>query len=468
MVALHTVPTEAMPLDPSFRDGDLVLALPNDAVLDRAGADALVGFAAADPADAWFGDIIVGRQLRRRAAWSPTRILVDPLAAAPLATRVGWLRGHGLSAPGPELPFLLARHGADVAHITTPLTHHESSPTLETGPIHDHLAALNLPIRLTAAGELRPTDGFEPEVSIIVPTAGMALPDGTPAIRRLLERLGSLAERFEVVLVIGDEFEGDPTVLKELGHTVVRRPRGPFNFSTAVNLGVLGARHDVVLLLNDDTEPADDADADSPPTAFVDRMAMHLADPSVGAVGALLTYADGTVQHAGIVMDDARPLHPFVGWDPADTAVFGGTSSRDVIAVTGGCMMLRRADFLAVGGLSPAFPLSFNDVDLCVRLRRTGARVVLEPGARVVHHETLSRTPEIGAEEWDRWIHRWGEIVDPWYHPGYARPDDPHALSHNADHLPPPDGDPAAPHPVLRRPLLHSRVHRGRPVRVGG
>jgi GT2 family glycosyltransferase len=125
--------------------------------------------------------------------------------------------------------------------------------------------------------------------------------------------------------------------------------------------------------------------------------------------------------------------------------------------------MLRRDDFLAVGGLSVGFPLSFNDVDLCVRLRRTGGRVVIEPAARLVHHETLTRAPEISADEWDRWIDRWGEIVDPWYHPAHHRPDDPHALARNADHLPPRPDDP----PVVvqaRRPVLVSRVHRGRPA----
>ena len=141
-------------------------------------------------------------------------------------------------------------------------------------------------------------------------------------------------------------------------------------------------------------------------------------------------------------------------------------AAREVIAVTGGCLMMRRADFLAVGGLSTAFPLSFNDIDLCIRVQRAVGRVVVEPMATLVHHETLSREPVITAEEWDRWIGRWGEIVDPWYHPGHRRPDDPHRLARNADHLEPGPDDPT-PQPQARRPRLRSRVHRGRPGSPG-
>ena len=459
MVALHPLPSEPASLDPSIPDADLVVALPVDAVLDPDGAAFLLERAAADPADAWFGDLVVGGRVHRRTAWSPTRLLTDPLAAAPLAVRAGWLRAHGIGPAAAELPFLLARTGADVVHLTVALTRHGSPPApVDPSTIAGHLAALGIPAVLDPTGRLQPDPSFAPEVSIIVPSAGATLPDGTVAAHRLVERLGPRPDRIDVVFVIGDEFRGDPAALEGPGRTVVRRPSGPFNFSSAVNLGVLHSRADHVLLLNDDTEPDG--------TEFVDRMALHLVDASVGAVGALLTYPDGTVQHAGVVIDDARPLHPFVGRDPGDIVVHGGLLAREVIAVTGGCLMMRRADFLAVGGLSTAFPLSFNDIDLCIRVQRAVGRVVVEPMATLVHHETLSREPVITAEEWDRWIGRWGEIVDPWYHPGHRRPDDPHRLARNADHLEPGPDDPT-PQPQARRPRLRSRVHRGRPGSPG-
>ena len=369
--------------------------------------------------------------------------------------RAGWLRAHEIVEPS-SLPFHLARTGADVAHVTAVLTRHAGAPDGPDPPVVvEHLAALGLPAILDTDHRLTPRPGFAPEVSIVIPTAGATLDDGTVAVARLLDRLGPLPDRVDLVFVIGDEYRGDPSWLEGPGRSVVRRSPGPFDFSDAVNLGVLHATATHVLLLNDDTEP-DGAE-------FLDRLALHLADPAIAAVGALLTYPDGTIQHAGVVIDDARPLHPFVGWAPSTIEPHGGLVARDVVAVTGACLMLRRADFLAVGGLSTAFPLSFNDIDLCVRLRRSVGRVVVEPGARLVHHETLTRAPVIAPEEWDRWIDRWGEIVDPWYHPAFHRPDDPHQLARNADHLEPRPGDPVHP-PVARRPVLRSRVHRGRPA----
>ena len=99
--------------------------------------------------------------------------------------------------------------------------------------------------------------------------------------------------------------------------------------------------------------------------------------------------------------------------------------------------MSRRSLLLALGAMSTHFPLSFNDVDLCLKIRRSGHRVIVEPAATLVHRESFSRVARIFDWEWDRWIDRWGEVTDPWYHPGYRRPDDPENLRLNADHLEP-------------------------------
>jgi len=457
MVALHPVPSDSASLDSSFHDDDLVIALDADGALRPPGAAALLEFAADCSADAWYGDIDIAGAVTLRSGWSPTRLIADPTAATPLAVKAGWLRRNETSPAARDLALRLVRSGAEVAHVTAVLSSHRTAPVgASADDLTRHLRAVGLRATVDDQGRLQPTADFAATVSIVIPTAGATLEDGAVAIDRLLEQLHPVPARFELVIVVGDEFRGDPGLLEGPGRVLVRRPPGAFNFSTAVNLGVLHARSDLVLLLNDDTEPVD--------CGFVDRMALHLDDESVAAVGALLTYPDGTVQHAGIVIDDARPLHPFVGWEPAATAPHGGLTARDVAAVTGGCMMLRRTDFLAVGGLSTSFPLSFNDVDLCVRLRRAVGRIVMEPAATLVHHETLSREPVISADEWDRWISRWGEIVDPWYHPAYDRPDDPNALARNADHLPP--GNDSISVVTARLPRLRSRVHRGRPTPV--
>ena len=129
------------------------------------------------------------------------------------------------------------------------------------------------------------------------------------------------------------------------------------------------------------------------------------------------------------------------------------------MSVTGACLLARRCDLVAVGGLCEEFPLSFGDVDLCMKLRRFGLRVVVEPAAVLVHFESASRYPQIRKQEWDRFIYRWGEVVDPWYHPAFHRPDDPENLRLNADHLDPVDQDGQW---SPRDTAIRSRVHHSR------
>lgn len=455
MVALRTIPLGSDSLPGSIPDDALVIALAGDASLDPDGAALLVEAATAVDADAFFGDVVVGGVRERRPAWSPTLLRTDPTAASPIAVRAGWLRSHGLAGIGPDCGFRLIEGDATVAHVPVVVSQHPAPLTRPTvDEVRGHLLWLGLPHEIGGDGGV-PTvrDDFTPAIDVVVPSAGRpVVEDGPMALETLLESIPP-APGVRFIVVVGDEFAGDTGRLTRADVDLVRRPAGPFNFSSAVNQGLLTASADLVLLLNDDTEQL-------APRSFA-AMAAHLHDPGVAAVGALLTYPDGRIQHAGIVLDDARPLHPFVGWVPADAARHRALVAREVAAVTGACLMARRDDLLAVGGLSTGFPLSFNDVDLCVRLQRTVGRVVLEPAARFTHHETLSRDPVITGAEWDRWIDRWGEIVDPWYHPGHRRPDDPHHLHRNADHLEPIE-DPPVGVADVRLPRLRSIVHRGR------
>lgn len=469
MVALRTIPLGAGPADTGspprepvsagIADDDLVIALDTDATLDPDGAALLVTAAEHLDADACFGDAVIAGVRHRRPAWSPTRLRTEPTAASPVAVRAGWLRARGLDGIDPDLVFRLAEGAARVAHLPAVVSHHEgplAAPTVDE--IRGHLLWLDLPVDVDAVGD-PPTvrADFAPRIDVIVPSAGRAVTDGGPMALEQLLASRPPAPGVHFLVVVGDEFAGDLAPIGRADVDVIRRPPGPFNFSAAVNQGLLAASADLVLLLNDDTEQI-------APRSLA-AMAAHLVDPTVAAVGALLTYPDGTVQHAGIVIDDARPLHSFVGWSLRDATAAGALVAREVVAVTGACLMARRRDLLAVGGLSTGFPLSFNDVDLCVRLQRAVGRVVVEPQARFVHHETLSREPVIAADEWDRWIARWGEIVDPWYHPGHHRPDDPRRLHRNADHLAPDlaaETDPVVGPDDARLPEVHSIVHRGR------
>ena len=402
----------------------------------------LDAFAQRPDADAVYGDIEIEGTIQRRTAWSPTRLLVEPNACAPLAVRCRTLAELGCGITDPALPLRLARRGSVVLHIPAVLSRHSQElPGADSDALNAHLTATGIAATVVEgdqAGRFRlvPDQSHKPGVSIIIPTAGKALDDGEGgelAVERCLATIAADARtNLEVILLVGDEYQGDPEQIADAGLPVrlERRPPGPFNFSAACNQGILAARNELVLLLNDDTEV--DAGA-------IDAMAVHFGDSSIGAVGALLRYPDGTIQHAGMVMDNAHPLHPFVGWSTEDSQRFGGALARDVIAVTGACLMSRRSLLLDLGAMSTDFPLSFNDVDLCLKMRRSGYRVIVEPEATLLHRESFSRVAQIYEWEWHRWIERWGEVTDPWYHPGYRRPDDPTNLRLNADHLEPPE-----------------------------
>ena len=119
-------------------------------------------------------------------------------------------------------------------------------------------------------------------------------------LKRCLETLALLEPKpTEVIVVVGDEFQGEPPQqVNGLSVRVIYRGPGLFDFSLAVNCGVLACRGDLVLILNDDIE-AESSD-------WLGRMAAHLDDPTIGAVGATLLYPDRSIQHIGIEFDQDR------------------------------------------------------------------------------------------------------------------------------------------------------------------
>ena len=264
--------------------------------------------------------------------------------------------------------------------------------------------------------------------SIIIPSAGHVLPGAeTSMLDRCLTtlaRLEPLPE--EVIVVVGDEFQGEPPrQVNSLPVKVVHRGTGTFDFSRAVNCGLLASGGELVLILNDDTE-AETSD-------WLGQMAAHLDDPTIGAVGATLLYPDRSIQHIGIEIGDAHPIHSFRGCQLSEATAAGGDAAREVFSVTGACLLARRRDLLAVGGMSREFPASYGDIDLCLRLVRSGLRVVMEPAATLIHHESASRPPVIEPWEWERFIARWGESTSSWHHPNNSVADHNYHLPMAAD-----------------------------------
>ncbi|TCH96749.1 glycosyltransferase family 2 protein [Roseococcus sp. SYP-B2431] len=158
-------------------------------------------------------------------------------------------------------------------------------------------------------------------------------------------------------------------------------------FGPASNLGLERARGRVVVFLNADAFP------ESP--GWLDRLVAALDDPSIGAAGARLLYPDGSLQHGGMVPEAAAdragwvfPEHPGKGLRPPAAA----PAPRDVPALTGACLAMRREVARRYGGFDPAYVIGdFEDADLCAKLARDGLRRVMADTAEVTHLERQSQ-----------------------------------------------------------------------------
>ena len=160
-------------------------------------------------------------------------------------------------------------------------------------------------------------------------------------------------------------------------------------------------------------------------------MVGHAMRPDVGAVGAKLLYPDGTLQHAGLMLGPDGGAKHILRWAAPDAAGYLGqlALTRDVAAVTGACLAIRRAVFEEVGGLDEDLRVTWNDIDLCLRLRAKSYRVVWTPHAVLTHVELATRGAENPARfdaERSRLLARWGGAFDsdPFQNPALLATDD--------------------------------------------
>jgi GT2 family glycosyltransferase len=259
----------------------------------------------------------------------------------------------------------------------------------------------------------------QPRVSVVVPTAGTARPVWGVTRPLVLGAVCSLLDvteypDLEVVVVVDPA--APPCVVTELERldvTLVTAP-GPFNYSRWCNHGVAASSGECVLLLNDDVlvEQPD----------WLNVMVGFFAEPDVGVVGARLLYADGTLQHGGILLNE-QPLHIFHGFAGDDPGPFGLLQiDREVSAVTGACLATPRALWDELGGLPEEFAVAFNDLDYCLRVRRTGRRVIWTAHATLYHFESQTRRPDAAPHEIDLLYARWHDELhrDPYGNPNFA------------------------------------------------
>jgi GT2 family glycosyltransferase len=175
-------------------------------------------------------------------------------------------------------------------------------------------------------------------------------------------------------------------------------------FSAACNAGAAVSTGEVLLFLNNDAYVRPGSIA-----AMLDTLA---ADETIGIVGAKLIYADGSLQHAGLALLDG----PVSRWWHVHRQLPGSLPdanvARDLLAVTGAALMVRRSLFETLGGFDDGFVNGWEDVDLCLRSWSRGLRVRYEPRAVIEHLEsaTLGRTHDDRGNE-ARFIARWNAAL---------------------------------------------------------
>lgn len=268
------------------------------------------------------------------------------------------------------------------------------------------------------------TGGERPPIDVIVPTRDR-LDLLRPCVDGVLER----TDYPSIHLCIVDNGSTDPATIEYLdelarsGRAAVLARPGPFNFSRLVNEAVGHTASPLVCLLNNDIEVLH--------PEWLDELVAHALRSEVGAVGPLLLFPDGRVQHAGVVTGlNGIASHPYRGASGRADGYFGGLRLvQNYSALTAACMVFRREHFAAVGGFDERMSVCYNDVDFCLELRRQGLHNVWSPSSRLRHVESASRGKvELGGTrmrhriETRHMVNKWGRalLLDHAYNPNLA------------------------------------------------
>ena len=253
------------------------------------------------------------------------------------------------------------------------------------------------------------------KVCIIIPVR-----DAIPLLSRCIDSIVKKTSYpdYEIVIVNNDsQSEEARDYFSRTTHRLLHF-QGPFNFSAINNFAVEQTQCPWLLFLNNDVEVID--------SDWLGVMVEHVQRPEVGAVGARLLYPNNTIQHAGVVLGvGGIAQHAFRGFPAEDPGVNRQLQvTRNYSSVTGACMMTRREVFDEVGGFDEErLPVTFNDVDLCLKMRRAGYLIVYTPFAKLYHHESASRRRSVEALETDVMRERWPDLLerDPYYNPNLSR-----------------------------------------------
>ena len=303
------------------------------------------------------------------------------------------------------------------------------------GAVADHLRKhgfRNFRITSTRAFETIFKISYEisgnPKISIVIANKDH-VEDLKRCVSSILEK--STYDNFEIIVVENNStteeiFSYYQEIQKKDERIRVITCEGRFNYSRVNNMGVREATGDYILLLNNDTEVIT--------VNWLEELLMYAQREDVGAVGAKLYYKNKTIQHAGVVIGlgaHRTAGHTHYGQSRENLGYMGRLCyAQNVSAVTGACLMVKKALYEEVGGLEEEFEISLNDVDFCLKLRKKGYLNVFTPFAELYHYESISRGLDDQGQkarrynaESERFREKWKEELeagDPYYNPNFS------------------------------------------------
>ncbi|MBR0558705.1 glycosyltransferase family 2 protein [Neokomagataea anthophila] len=296
--------------------------------------------------------------------------------------------------------------------------------------VKDHLTRKKHKVKVSSINNLtvyraQYTLTEQPEVTIIIPFR-----DQVETTRQCVDALLQYTsyKNFKIILVDNWSTEKETLeYLKEIQKNKkisTLRIEEPFNYSLINNKAVSNSTSPFILFLNNDV--------------FVEQknwlniaMSEALAAPDIGAVGLKLLYPNNTVQHAGVAVGaPAVAVHTQRGIAANDYGYIGRAMlTHEVTAVTAAAMLVRKDVFDAVGGFDDEhLTVAYNDVDLCLKIRKAGYRIIFSADSIAVHHESLSRGSDDRPEHETRFFLETQTMLTRWEHeplfkqdPAYSR-----------------------------------------------
>ncbi len=255
----------------------------------------------------------------------------------------------------------------------------------------------------------------QPKVSLIIPTK-----DQLPLLKACVDSILDKTNypEYEIIIMDNQSVEEETfqyfNNLKQLNSNKIRviEYAKPYNFSAINNFAAEKATGDYLVLLNNDTMVLQ--------PEWLQGMLAQAQRSEVGVVGVKLVFPNKTVQHAGVVLGMGRygvAEHPHIDL-PMDEPGYMGRAMvvQDYSAVTAACLMIEKKLYQQVGGLDEdKFKVLYNDVDLCLKVRELGYKIVWTPYVTLIHHGSSSlkkvkqdkKKIEQSQQEVDNMLEKW-------------------------------------------------------------